>query len=259
MKNGKTIGIIAIVIIAILLVGGYLVFSSGPVVAAQGKAVITVIPDVVSININIETRNNTAQLAQDMNKQIRSQLTAQLTTLGFNDSELQFVNYNVYPEYDYSNDYYSGYPKDSKIKGYVASQQLVVKTKSVDKVPGVIDSAISAGSLVSYINFEISDSKQSEIKRNALEQASQNAKRQAESIAKGQGKKLGALVSIQNMDTPMFQPYNYYSAPVAAGMMMDKATIESTNAQTRSAAISISPQEQTIEAGVTAQYRLGGF
>ena len=76
-------------------------------------------PDEVSVNINIETHNTTAQLAQETNKQISDQLLFELVKLGFDRNELKFVNYNAYPEYDYS--YYGG---TSKIKGYVVYKYL---------------------------------------------------------------------------------------------------------------------------------------
>ena len=237
--------IIGIVIVAILIVGGYIYFNTGPVVSAQGVASIKAMPDEVSVNVNVETRDKTAQLAQETNKKISDKLLVELIRIGYDRDELKFVNYYANPEYDWS----SG---RQNIKGYVVSQQLVVKTKDVTKVPGIIDAVISSGALVSYINFEISDAKQTEYKNKALEEASKDAMTKAQSIASGQGKKIGRLVSITNQDYNYPGPLNYYARDASASM-------EVANAGALKAATNLAPNEQEITASILAEYRLRMF
>ncbi|MEK6859574.1 MAG: SIMPL domain-containing protein [Nanoarchaeota archaeon] len=237
--------IIGIVIVAILIVGGYIYFNTGPVVSAQGVASIKAMPDEVSVNVNVETRDKTAQLAQETNKKISDKLLVELIRIGYDRDELKFVNYYANPEYDWS----SG---RQNIKGYVVSQQLVVKTKDVTKVPGIIDAVISSGALVSYINFEISDAKQTEYKNKALEEASKDAMTKAQSIASGQGKKIGRLVSITNQDYNYPGPFNYYTRDASASM-------EVANAGALKAATNLAPNEQEITASILAEYRLRMF
>src|SRR3989339_607879 len=224
MKNNTIL--IGVVVVLIILIGGYISMSSGPTVSAQGTSQIKVIPDEVSVNINIQTHNDTAK------------------------SALKFANYNIYQEYDYS---YNG---DSKIIGYVVYQEMVVKTTDVEKVPSVVDAAVRSGALISYINFEISSKKQSEIKAQALNEASRNAKIQAEAIVQGQGKNLGSLVSIQNQEVPIFRPYLTYSYGLSAGVAVDKAAMEQNAVEATKAATNLSPQEQTISATVSAEYKI---
>lgn len=244
--NNKTIGIVVAAAILILL--GYMMYSGGPVVSATGTAQIKAVPDVVSVYINVETRNSTAALANEANQRISEDLLAALVLQGFDRDELQFVNYNVYPEYDWIGNRQS-------LRGYVVSQQLVVKTENVNEVPSVVDASISSGALVSYINFELSEEKQAEYKKKALEQASADARDKASAIASGQGRGLGRLVSVQNQDY-------YYPGPIA---FYDKAMAESatggapTTDSARIAVANISPQELEITASITAQYRLGLF
>lgn len=238
--------LIGIIIIAIVVIGAYLYSNSGPVVSAQGFASIKVIPDEVSVNINVETRNLTAQDAQLQNQEISDKLLIELIKLGYGKDELKFVNQYVYPEYDYS-DY-----KQQKLKGYVVSQQLVVNTKDVNKVPSIIDAVIRSGALIGYINFDISDAKQSEIKNKALEEASKDAKKKAEAIAAGQGKKIGKLVSITNSDYNYPGPINYYTRDMAM-------SAEMVNAGAVKAASNLAPNEQEITASISAQYKLGFF
>jgi len=221
---------IGIVVIAILIVGGYLYFNSGPVVSSQGLASIKAIPDEVSVNVNIETRDKTAQAAQDANNKISESLLIELVKIGYDRDELKFVNYYVSPEYDWSNG------KRTQI-GYVVSQQLVVKTGEVNKVPSIVDAVIKSGALVSYINFDISDAKRAEYKNKALEEASKDARTKAQSIASGQGKKLGSLVSITNQDYNYPGPLNYYSRDASV-------SVEAANEGALKAATNLAPNEQ---------------
>lgn len=236
---------IGIVIAAILVIGGYLYFNAGPVVSAQGTASIKAIPDEVSVNINIETRNSTAQLAQESNKQISEKLLIELVKIGYDRNELKFVNQNVYPEYDWSNG-------NQKLKGYVVSQQLVVKTEDVNRVPSIVDAVINSGALVSYIDFQVSDAKQSEYKNQVLEEASKDAMTKAQSIAAGQGKKIGRLVSITNQEYNYPGPLNYYTRDASI-------SAEVANAGALKAATNLTPNEQEITASISAQYKLSFF
>lgn len=239
MNNKILIPIIAGIIIVI---GVYLAYSSGPVVSAQGFASIKALPDEVSVNINVETRGKTAQEAQDQNKIISDKLLVELIKIGFDRDELKFVNYNVYPEYDWSNG-------KQTLKGYIVSQQLIVKTTQVAEVPGIVDAAISAGALVSYINFEISDAKQSDYKNQALEEASKDARKKAESTAQGLGKDLGSLVSVESQDFNYPGPIAYYA----------RGSAVAEDAAAKEAAMSITPQDIEVTASVSVRYKLRLF
>jgi uncharacterized protein YggE len=239
---------IAVIITAILIVGGFVMYNTGATVSAQGSGSVKVVPDLVSVNINVETRNSTAELANEQNKQISDQLLVELVKIGFDLNDLKFVNINSYPEYEYS---VGSYYPESRVKGFVVSQQLVVKTSETSKVPKIVDAAINSGALVSYINFEISDAKQKELKAEAMTEASKDARMKAEAIASGQGKSLGRLVSLQNLDYGYGGPIRYFDAVTASA--------GSANMEAKALALDISPNEQDITANVAVTYKLGWF
>ena len=232
-------------IIAIVLVLGYFWFYSGSIVSAVGNSVIKSEPDLVSVNINVETRGENAQVSQEKNKEISNKLIYELIKLEYKDDELKFVNYNVYPEYDWR----SG---QQKLRGYVVSQQLVVKTENVKKVLEIVDAAINAGALVNYINFELSEEKQNKYKKEALEKAGVDAKEKAEAIATGVGKKLGRLVSVKSQDFN-YGPLNFYDKAVAESSGRDLSQ------EARNAAASISPQDIEVRATIIVEYRIYGI
>jgi uncharacterized protein YggE len=239
--NNKNI--LIILVLGILAIVAYMAYSSGPVVSAQGTSNLNVAPDQVSVYVYIESRNVSAQGAQEMNKQIEDSLVYALITSGFDKDELQFVNYNVYPDYDYSGN-------GQKLKGYVVSQQLVVKTNETKTVTLVVDAAINSKALVQGINFELSDSKQKEFKNKALEEASKDARNKAESIASGQGRGLGRLVSLENQEFS-YNPGIYYAKADSAGL--------EANSDARVAALNLNPQSLQVTANIYAKYKLSLF
>lgn len=239
--NKKLIWVLAIIIA--IVVAGYFIYNSGPVVSAQGSASLKVMPNEVSVNMNVETRNISAQDAQNANKLVSEKLVAGLAGAGFDKEELKFVNYYINPDYDW---------KTGKQKGYVVSQQLVVKTENVERVPSIVDIAVNAGALVSYINFELSEGKQNEYKIEALELASKDAKNKAGAIASGQGRRLGRLVGLNN------QEFNY-PGPIYAYQKGVAEDAVSANAEARKIAVNLAPNEMEISASVGASYRLSLF
>lgn len=247
MEN-KTIGIIIGAVILIIV--GYMIYNAGPVVSAQGTSEIEVMPDLVSVNLNVQSKGNTLQETQEMNQEISDALIVELIRIGFDEDELRFVNYNVYPQYDYGVILPGGNYKE---KGYVVSQQLVVKTSDVQKVLEIVNAAVNSGSLVQYIQFEVSEDKQKEYKKQALEEASRDAREKAQAIADGQGRKLGRLVAINNQDF-------YYPGPIAlfekaAGNVGGALEVD-MNAEAARAASSINPQDIKVTATINAQYKL---
>lgn len=244
--NNKTI-VTAIVIVAIVAVAGYLLYNAGPVVSAQGTSTIKAQPDEVSVYLTIETRNISAVEAKNANTEISDKVLTELIKLGFDRDELKFVNYNEYPEYD-------GWYGSNKIKGYVVSQQLVVKLDDFDKVAEIIDASTDAGALVSSINFELSDKKQSEYKTQALTEAGEDARTKAEATAKGVGKSLGRLVSVQSENFD-YRPWNYYSYGGAMPMVADNA--EAMKAASSLASLGL--QDQEVSATISVQYKMSLF
>ncbi len=234
--------IIAVIVLAILAVGGYLALNTtAAVVTAQGSSVLEVMPDKVSVNLNIEARNETAQKAKDAHDKILNDLIVALFVAGVDREDIKTVNFNIYPEYDWTEG-------KQEQKGFVASQQIIIETNDFDKVAGIVDASIEAGALVSYINFELSEEKQNEYKAKALEEAGKDAKRKAEATASGLGKKLGSLVSVKSQDFN-YSPYPYFVARADA----------SSVAEAKQAAISISPTDIEVRAAIEVEYKLRSF
>lgn len=250
LKGGKKMNnriIIAIVIIGILAVGGYLLFNAGAEVSAQGVSSITATPDRVSVYLSLQSRADTAEAAKNGLDTIHDKTLTELVKLGLERKEIQTANYNIYPDYDYT----GGNPK---IKGYVASEDIVIKLDKFDKVASIVDAAVDSGSLVSSINFELSQEKQNEYKAQALKLAGEDARAKAEATAEGFGKHLGRLVSVNSQNF-------YYPGPIAYYAKGGEAGVASASdiSAVREAAMNIAPKDLEVTASIDARYKLSLF
>lgn len=238
--DNKTI-LIGLVIAIIVIAGFIYVSTTSATVSAQGNSNLKATPDKVSINLVIEARNKTAQGAKDMHDKILDNTVLQLLRIGLDRKDIKTVNFNIYPEYNWENG------KNEQI-GYIARQDIIIETKNFDLVASIIDSAIDSGALVSYINFELSEEKQSDYKAQALEEASKDARKKAEATASGLDKKLGKLVSVQSEEFN-YIPYRYFEA----------ATAEGSAAQAKQAAINLAPRDLDVTASVRVEYKIRSF
>jgi hypothetical protein len=242
MKVDKSITITIIVVATILLVTAMVLNSFAPqteTVQVQGVSEITVVPDLISINFNIETKGKNASIAKDSNSEILNKLIEELGILGISRAEIQTVNFNVYQNYDWTT--------GKRIEnGYIATHSVKVNIDAdkTDLVGKILDAGIDAGAGVSYINFELTQETQNEVKAQALELAAKDAKNKAESLASGFNKRLGSLVSISTSDWG----YSPWLAYEGSGL---KASSDITEV-----ASNIQPSEQEISAYVTAVYKI---
>lgn len=245
MTNTKLI--VGVLIVVALVIGGYLMFFTGPTVSAQGISTVDVMPDKASVYVSAEGRAATAQDAQKKANDISDATVIALIKAGINQNDIKLQSMNVYEDFDWI----SG---GRKSKGFIASQQLVVNVKDFSKIAAVVDSGIESGSLINSVQFELSQEKQNEYKRQALEEASKDAKAKAESIASGSGRNVGRLVSISSSEFN-YGPMYAYNTKAEAGA----ADISVANAEARSAVANISPSDLTVSATVSAEYRLSMF
>lgn len=151
--------------------------------------------------------------------------------------DIETINYNIYPEYDWS----SG---KQESKGYRTTNTLKVTTQYFDDLGAIVDSAVKAGATgIDSINFELSKDKQNEVKREALAKATEDAKLKAEAIANGLGAKLGKLTSVTESS------YNYIPYPLFRGGG-DIAAAE------KAVSTNIEPQNLEITASINVVYQI---
>jgi uncharacterized protein len=195
-----------------------------------------VAPDKVEVVINIETQNNSAQISQEDNARISAAVRQALTDIGVTD--VKTLSYYENEQYVWN----SSYNRQDK-NGYITVNSLQINLIDITKAGSTIDAAVRAGAnRVQSVSYTLTDSKQNEIKAQALEEASASAKLKAISMAKGLGVTLGSVVNISESS------FNYYPMMKTMGAE-DISVISSYTPPTQ-----ITPGDVTVDASVVVVF-----
>ncbi len=238
-------------IIFLMLVLSFVLFFTGctqnvsdptqNTISATGIGTTDILPDEVKVYMSVETTDDTAEKSEQENARISDKVRDELFAIGISASDVQTSNFNVYPEYDYTSD------NGRELLGYKTTNNIVVKTKQFSKVGQIIDAAVKGGvTVVNSIQFELSEGKQAEAKKDALEKASRDAREKAEAIADGLGVRLGKIRSVNSQD--------YYYNPRVLYAAAEK---ESVVAARQAADTLIIPEELETNANVQVVFEIG--
>src|SRR4030095_3377475 len=99
-------------------------------IAVSATASKKVSPDLLNIQIRVQTQSDNAKTAQNDNAAVVADLMTKLKAQGLKDEEIQTVSYSVDPVYESSyicNQAGTGCHYDSKLTGYRATHSLNVK------------------------------------------------------------------------------------------------------------------------------------
>jgi uncharacterized protein YggE len=218
--------------------------SGDNTVNVQGTATIKAMPDLITIYFNVETKEETSTLSKDENSKILNDLIDSLIEIGFERKDLVTENFNVYQNYDWTDD---GRAEDGFITTHSLKIELSIEEE--DRIGEIVDAGIDAGALVKYINFELTQESQNKYKAEAMKLAAQDATVKAESVAEGFEKKVGKLVNV-NVNDFAYYPWNVYSAKGGIEYAMEDSMI------VKEAASNIQVGEREISASVSAVFKL---
>lgn len=159
-----------------------------PVIVAQGDATIHQAPDIAWVQIGVEARGakpeEARQRAADAMTMVLAVLRQQVP-----GEALKTSTFTVQPEMEYVGG-------SSRLKDYVARNQVEARVDDLEKLPAVMDAGIASGATsISGIRFDIKA--RAKIERDALKLAVQDATERAQAIAAGAGRTVGSIVRIQ--------------------------------------------------------------
>ncbi len=197
-------------------------------VTVTGEATVAVAPDTAMIRLGVSTQEKTAREASEANAKQMTAVLAAIKDTGVADRDIQTSRLSLQPQYDPNK---SG---TARLTGFQASNQVTVRIRDIEKLPTVLDRAITAGANeMSGIEFVVSE--QSKLLDQARDDAIADARRKAELYTKAAGTKLGRVVSItEEASAPPPRPIQAM----------------------RAGAVPIAPGEQTLRAIVTVSYEL---
>jgi uncharacterized protein YggE len=160
-----------------------------PVIVAQGSGSLKRAPDQAWVSISAEARAAKPGDAQRQSAAAMTALQTALTSVGLANDAVKTVNYSVRPDVDYTNG-------SSRVKGYIASNQIEVRVDDLSKVSGVIDAAGASGATsIAGLRFDLKDRAGAE--REALRLAVQDAMSRAQAMASGAGRSVGPILKVE--------------------------------------------------------------
>ncbi len=177
-------------------------------VVGEGK--VEVVPDTgyVTLGVRVDRRSTAAEIQSEMNKGIND-VTAAIEKLGIPKKNIKTTNYSVYPEYSYEG-------SNPGITGYSGSASISVKTKGTELLARAIEAGTAAGANeIQNTSFGVDDP--GKYRSEARAKAIDNAKQEAENIAKSLGIRLGKVVNMVESSDQGGEPMPYLRAEMGGG------------------------------------------
>jgi uncharacterized protein YggE len=191
-------------------------------------------PDFAQIQVGVVTEAHTAAEALKKNNEAMSQLIVMIRKRGIEDRDLQTVQFNVSPRYNYD----KTQQEPPKISGYQVTNEVHVRVRNLTTLGAFLDETISLGAnQVRGISFGVAEPAQ--LMDEARKKAIADAQRRARVFAEAAGVKLGKPLRIDEQAGGRPGPY-----PVAR---MEAAA---------ASAVPIAPGEQTFSITVTVSYAI---
>jgi uncharacterized protein YggE len=185
------------------------------VIEVTASATINYEPDRARISFAVITFAETAAGASRANAVKMNRIQDALDKSSGAEGQVQTTSFRLDPHYPPEPESRQQRPRPD---GYTAYNMIEVALRDVRSVGDVIDAVIAAGAdNVSGLSFSLED--MSPVRKEALENAYQNAETQAKTLAAAAGKSLGALLAVRTPPAPAVGPMVQ-----AEGIMMRAAT-----------------------------------
>lgn len=170
----------------------------------DGEGRVTVVPDIATLSLGVETRGESVETAQGENTRVMNNMIEQVKAVGVVSDDLQTVNYNVREDRRWNPE-----TQDYDSLGWVVSQTLEVTLRDVDLVPEVLSVAGKNGvTNVNGPNFRVDDPESQ--MASARKEAVADAKEKAEAIAEALGVELDGVVAYDEFTggPPVFRAFS---------------------------------------------------
>jgi uncharacterized protein YggE len=157
-------------------------------VTVTAEAEVSARPDVAEISVGTRTeRQTTAERAVSSLAAQFNRVLEEVRALGIEEGDVSTTNFSLQPEYSFEQG-------RQDLLGYVASEQIKIKVRELEKIGEIISRTTTAGAnQVGGVQFRLDED--SEIRQQAEEQAITKARDKAARIAEALGVSLGPVKS----------------------------------------------------------------
>ncbi|MEZ5316302.1 MAG: SIMPL domain-containing protein [Vicinamibacterales bacterium] len=159
-----------------------------PAIVASGHASITRAPDQAWVSIAAEARAAEPAAAQTQSAEAMTAVRKVLAGAGFAEETIRTTEYSLRPNVEYENG-------RSRVRGYIARNEIEVRVDDLTKLGRVIDAAGGAGATsMSGLRFDLKN--RADVEREALKMAVEDAMARARAMASGAGASLGPILQV---------------------------------------------------------------
>lgn len=165
--------------------------------SVTGEGEVVSVPDTAQFSASVVTNggNDVADL-QRQNTEKMNKVIDFLKANNIDTKDIKTDNYSVNPNYDYPVCISGKTCPSPRISGYTVMQGVTVKVRDAEKVGSILSGIVENGAnSVSGISFVADD--ESKARNEAIAKAIASARKEAASIAKAGGFRLGRLISVQ--------------------------------------------------------------
>jgi uncharacterized protein len=212
-----------------------------PAIVTHGSATVKRAPDRAWVSVAADARH---AKAADARREAATQMIAvqaAIRAVGIPADAIKTTNYSLQPQMEWDG-------TRSRVRDYVAHNEIEVRVDNVDQVSDVIDAAGSVKTsatlmvAISGIRFDLKNT--ATLVQETLAQATKDAMAHAQAIATGLGQSLGPVIRVEEQPgNNMPRPPMPYARTMAA-------------AQERAVSTPIDPTEIEIRSAVTLTVRI---
>jgi uncharacterized protein YggE len=207
-------------------------------VSVSGSGEVAAEPDLAHVTLGVEARRPTMAEARAEVAKTVDRVLALTRDLRIDPKYVNATRVQVQPEYSWNE-------KDRKrvLLGYLVSRQVQVEVRDLEQLGPLVERAVDAG--VNQVNDPLLDSsKRKSLEREAMAKAVEDARLNAETLAKAAGAKLGPVRMLNGASSAPPMPM-YRRGPM---VMADAAAAPPAE--------TYQPGEMKFSAAVNAEYDL---
>lgn len=225
--------------------------SASNTINVAGEGEVFAVPDTATFSVTVQERAKVVATAQTAATKKANDIIAYLKGEGVDEKDIQTTEYNVNPEYEYTNGVCtSGYcqPGKQTLTGFLVTQTLSVKVKDTEQAGDLLSGVGSLGaSQVSGLSFTIDD--EEALQAEARDKAIADAEAKADELARALGV---SIVRVVGFNENAYQPYYAYGR---GGVAMDAANQEVMAAKAPSPELPVGQNKITSNVNITYEIR----
>ncbi len=178
-----------IALFALIACGSLHAQQTENIIVVQGVGAVTITNAEGRINASVSTLNQDAEVALSNNNAIVSNIVSELNGVGISPDDISTNRFDFYPEYRWSEG-------QQVFEGYAVTNGISILVKEVAAMGAILNLLVDAGaSRINSVGF--GSSNLAEVRKQALEKATEDALTKATILANANGVNLGKVIQVK--------------------------------------------------------------